>query len=58
MDQVNGTTRYRFLNTTRSYALEKLEHSGHLRAFEQRYSHYISRARWVSGMQLPMELVE
>ena len=58
MDQVNGTTRYRFLNTTRTYALEKLEHSGHLRVFERRHSHYISRARWVSGVQLPMDLVE
>lgn len=58
MDQVNGTTRYRLLNTTRTYALEKLEHSGHLRTFEQRYSHYISRARWVSGVQVPMQLVE
>lgn len=58
MDQVNGTTRYRLLNITRTYALEKLEHSGHLRVFERRYSHYISRARWVSGAQLPMELVE
>jgi predicted ATPase len=58
MDQVNGTTRYRFLNTTRTYALEKLEHSGQLRLFEQRYSHYISRARWFSGVQVPLELVE
>ncbi|MHC8334492.1 ATP-binding protein [Pseudomonas sp. LB3P25] len=58
MDQVNGTARYRFLNTTRTYAVEKLEHSGHLGAFERRYWHYISRARWVSGVQLPMELVE
>jgi predicted ATPase len=28
--QVNGVTRYLFLNTTRGYALEKLEHSGKL----------------------------
>jgi predicted ATPase len=58
MDQVNGATRYRFLNTTRTYALEKLEHSGHLGRFERRYWHYVSRARRVSGVQLPMELVE
>ncbi|WP_415760068.1 ATP-binding protein [Pseudomonas sp. LT1P18] len=58
MDQVNGSSRYRFLNTTRTYALEKLEHSGHLPVFKRRYSHYISRARWVSGVQLPVELVE
>ncbi|MGE8186797.1 ATP-binding protein [Pseudomonas sp. NPDC086278] len=58
MDHVNGIDRYRFLNTTRTYALEKLERSGHLRAFERHYAHYISRARWVSGVQLPMELVE
>lgn len=28
IEQVNGVTRYRFLNTTRGYALEKLEHTG------------------------------
>ena len=56
--QVNGIHRYRFLNTTRAYAQEKLEHSGHLRVFERRYSQYISRGQWVSGGQLPMELVE
>lgn len=33
VEQGCGQTRYRFLNTTRLYALEKLEHSGHLRAF-------------------------
>jgi predicted ATPase len=57
-DQVNGTSRYRFLNTTRRYALEKLELSGQERVFERRYSHYISRARRASGVPLSMELVE
>ncbi|MNG39349.1 hypothetical protein D3C84_1273960 [compost metagenome] len=28
LEQANGVSRYRFLNTTRSYALEKLEHGG------------------------------
>lgn len=44
-EQGSGLSRYRFLNTTRRYALEKLEHSGELRASEMRYAHYISRAR-------------
>jgi predicted ATPase len=29
VEQGGGATRYRLLNTTRTYALEKLEHSGH-----------------------------
>ncbi|MHC8321075.1 ATP-binding protein [Pseudomonas sp. GB2N2] len=45
LEQGSGLRRYRFLNTTRSYALEKLEHSGELRAFEVRYAHYINRPR-------------
>lgn len=57
-DQVNGTSRYRFLNTTRCYALEKLELSGQQRVFERRFSHYISRVRRASGVPLSMELVE
>jgi predicted ATPase/DNA-binding winged helix-turn-helix (wHTH) protein len=58
MEQGSGVTRYRLLNTTRTYALEKLEHSGYLRAFELRYTRYISRARWTSGGQVSLELVE
>ncbi|MGF6109166.1 ATP-binding protein [Pseudomonas frederiksbergensis] len=58
VEQVNGTARYRFLNTTRSYALEKLETSGHLPALELSHAHYNSRARWISGVQLPAELIE
>ena len=58
LERTNGTGRYRFLNTTRTYALEKLEHSGELRLFEARYARYVSRARWVSGVQVPLELVE
>jgi predicted ATPase len=48
-DHANGTIYYRLLNTTRAYALEKLERSGHQRAFERRYAHYISGAHWVPG---------
>jgi predicted ATPase len=58
MEQGSGVTRYRLLNTTRTYALEKLEHSGYLRASELRYTRYISRARWTSGGQVSLELVE
>jgi predicted ATPase/DNA-binding winged helix-turn-helix (wHTH) protein len=58
VEQGSGVARYRFLNTTRAYALEKLEHSGDLRAFEMRYTRYISRARWVSGGPVPLQLVE
>ena len=58
VEQGNGVTRYRFLNTTRAYALEKLEHSGYLRAFELRYERYISRAHWASIGQVALQLVE
>jgi len=58
IEQGSGVPRYRFLHTTRTYALEKLEHSGHLRALELSHAHYISRARWISGVQLPGELIE
>lgn len=58
VEQGSGVTRYRFLNTTRIYALEKLEHSGHLRAFELRHARYISRARWTSAGQVSLQLVE
>ncbi len=44
VEQGSGETRYRFLNTTRIYALEKLDHSGYLRAYELRYQRYVSRA--------------
>ena len=58
VEQGSGVTRYRFLNTTRTYALDKLEHSGHLRTFELRYSRYISRARWTSNGHMSLQLVE
>lgn len=58
LEQGSGLSRYRFLNTTRTYALEKLEHSGELRDFEMRYAHYISRTRWVSGGHVALQLVE
>ncbi|QVW25404.1 helix-turn-helix transcriptional regulator [Pseudomonas hormoni] len=58
LEQGGGLSRYRFLNTTRAYALEKLEHSGELRAFEMRYARYISRTRWTSSGQVALQLVE
>lgn len=58
VEQGSGVTRYRFLNTTRTYALDKLEHSGHLCTFELRYSRYISRARWTSNGHMSLQLVE
>jgi predicted ATPase/DNA-binding winged helix-turn-helix (wHTH) protein len=45
LEQGNGVSRFRFLNTTRSYALEKLEHSGALRSVEMRYAGYISHTQ-------------
>jgi predicted ATPase/DNA-binding winged helix-turn-helix (wHTH) protein len=44
-EQAHGVSRYRFLNTTRRYALEKLEGSGAMRTFEMRYAGYISHVR-------------
>lgn len=58
VEQGNGMTRYRLLNTTRTYVLEKLELSGLLRVFEMRYARYISRARWGSGRPVSLQLVE
>jgi predicted ATPase/DNA-binding winged helix-turn-helix (wHTH) protein len=45
LEQANGIRRYRFLNTTRRYALEKLEDSGALPTFEMRHAGYIRRPR-------------
>lgn len=58
LDQGGGLSRYRFLNTTRAYALEKLEHSGELRTLEMRYARYISRTRWTSSGQVALQLIE
>jgi predicted ATPase/DNA-binding winged helix-turn-helix (wHTH) protein len=58
LEQGSGVPRYRFLNTTRTYALEKLEHSGNLRTFEMRYARYISQTRWASDRQVTLQLVE
>ncbi|MVV49447.1 transcriptional regulator [Pseudomonas sp. PB120] len=58
LDPASGVTRYRFLNTTRRYALEKLARSGGVWALEMRYARYISRARWTSDGQLTLQLVE
>ncbi|MNU01881.1 hypothetical protein D3C72_2454090 [compost metagenome] len=57
-EQGSGATHYRLLNTTRSYALEKLEGSGELRAVEMSYARYISRARCGSGKRMGLQLVE
>ncbi|VVP90873.1 hypothetical protein PS918_03221 [Pseudomonas fluorescens] len=57
-EQANGVKRYRFLNTTRRYALEKLEHSGALRTFERRYAGYISQAHRPSERQVVLQLAE
>ena len=58
LEQGREVARYRFLNTTRTYALEKLELSGELRALEMRYAGYVSQARWPSGGQVALQLVE
>ncbi|MNM85843.1 putative HTH-type transcriptional regulator [compost metagenome] len=57
-EQGGGVTRYRFLNTTRTYALEKLELSGDLRALEIRYAGYVSQTHRPSGGQVALQLVE
>jgi predicted ATPase len=58
LEQVRGVTRYRFLNTTRCYALEKLEQSGALRTFEMRYAGYLSHTRRPLDRQVTLQLVE
>jgi len=58
LEQGSGVSRYRFLNTTRTYALEKLERNGALRDVERRYARYINRARSKSGGQEALQLVE
>ncbi|TWD50337.1 winged helix-turn-helix domain-containing protein [Pseudomonas sp. SJZ131] len=58
VELVNGVSRYRWLNTTRAYALEKLADSGQQRAIELSHAQYLSRARMISGVQLSAELVE
>ncbi|MGE8066947.1 ATP-binding protein [Pseudomonas sp. NPDC089569] len=57
-ERTHGQSRYRFLNTTRRYALEKLEHSGALRTVEMRYAGYISQVRRPSGRHVSLQLVE
>ena len=58
LEQGSGVSRYRFLNTTRTYALEKLERNGALRDVERRYARYINRSRSKSGGQEALQLVE
>lgn len=58
VEQGGGPARYRFLNTTRSYALEKLESSGELRAVEMRYARYISQTSLDSKGPVGLQLVE
>ncbi|AJO79176.1 winged helix-turn-helix domain-containing protein [Pseudomonas sp. MRSN 12121] len=54
----DGPVRYRLLNTTRTYAREKLEQGGLLRMFEVRQARYISRARRVLDGKRALQLVE
>ncbi|WP_273821019.1 ATP-binding protein [Pseudomonas asplenii] len=49
VEQGSGAPRYRLLNTTRTYALEQLQRSGHLRLVEQRHVEYPGWAQRVSG---------
>ncbi|MNC10738.1 putative HTH-type transcriptional regulator [compost metagenome] len=58
LEQGGGVIRYRFLNTTRTYALEKLELSGELRTLEMRYAGYVSQTPRLSGRQVAMQLTE
>ncbi len=52
LEQGSGTARYRLLNTTRRYVLEKLEGSGQLSDMESRCAHYFSQTRSTSGRQV------
>lgn len=58
LEQVRGLTRYRLLNTTRCYALEKLEQSGALRTYEMRYAGYVSHSRRPSARHVALQLCE
>ncbi|WP_017905137.1 ATP-binding protein [Pseudomonas asplenii] len=49
LEQGGAVPRYRLLNTTRSYALEQLEHSGQSRLLKRRHADYLSQAERVSG---------
>ena len=58
LEQGGGLPRYRLLNTTRTYALEKLTHSGGLSDFEKRYARHVSQARLCSDRQIAAQTVE
>jgi predicted ATPase len=58
LEQVHGVTRYRLLNTTRCYALDKLEQSGALRTFEMRYTGYVSHPRRPSSPPVALAFAE
>ncbi|WP_040068725.1 ATP-binding protein [Pseudomonas batumici] len=58
VERGNGMTRYRLLNTTRTYAREKLERSGLLRVFEMRYARYFRQTRWALRGPVSLQLVE
>ncbi|MGY2262097.1 ATP-binding protein [Pseudomonas sp. SDO55104_S430] len=58
LEQIQGVNRYRFLNTTRRYALEKLEHSGDLRRFQIRYAGFIGQGLRPSEPQVILQLAE
>lgn len=54
LEQRNGVSRFRFLNTTRRYALEKLELSGALRTVKMRYAGYVDRIRRPSDRRVAL----
>ncbi|MGE8154338.1 ATP-binding protein [Pseudomonas vancouverensis] len=58
VDQSAGLPRYRFLNTTRTYALEKLADADDLPALEMRYAGYLSQTRLASGAAMTLQLSE
>jgi predicted ATPase len=58
LETVRGVTRYRFLNTTRCYALEKLEQSGALLTFEMRYVGYVNHTRRPSARHVSLQFAE
>jgi predicted ATPase/DNA-binding winged helix-turn-helix (wHTH) protein len=58
LEQVHGVTRYRLLNTTRCYALDKLEQSGALRTLEMRYTGYVSHTRRPSSPPVALAFAE
>ncbi|GFM79524.1 hypothetical protein PSCICN_02160 [Pseudomonas cichorii] len=56
--QNTGTLRYGFLHTTRFYALEKLQHSGHGRVYEARFARHLAHGRLCETYTPSLQLVE